>query len=76
MTATTKSKKKPAMPKKPYKVTIRWGSDNYADADPEHKPDTYTFATQAELDAFMLGATDAEGWDGFTVYEAGEEIRY
>lgn len=41
-------------------VTIKWGRSF-------HSTNTYEFATQAELDAFLKGAEEAEGWDGYEV---------
>lgn len=49
----------------PYKVQILWG---------EHPEDDYPiceyrFATEAELEAFVVGAEAAEGWMGYTVID-------
>jgi hypothetical protein len=56
--------------KYPHYVTIAWGSEGWRATDDEAPdPDTYRFATKAELDAFMNGVVEAEGWMGFEVKE-------
>tara|TARA_X000001036_G_scaffold414509_1_gene429791 strand:- start:1623 stop:1838 length:216 start_codon:yes stop_codon:yes gene_type:complete len=44
-----------------YKISILWGEE------PEigQKAITYTFNTQAELNAFNLGISEMDGWMGF-----------
>lgn len=32
--------------------------------------ESFTFATQAELDAFLLGLAVMDGWMGYTVYNS------
>lgn len=67
-----------------HKVTILWGEV----PEPGDQATTYEFATQAELDAFLLGVVNAGGYlnysyeaEGFTVptevnaYEAYHEQR-
>lgn len=51
-------------------VAIEWGSESWRAQDDE-APEaiTYTFGTKAELDAFMLGVAEAEGWMGYKVTE-------
>lgn len=46
-----------------FTISIKWG--DYLDE--ESPEETYSFATQAELDAFMLGVAEAEGWMGYTI---------
>ena len=55
---------------KPFKVRIKWG------IAPELGDTTltdYAFATQAELDAFMQGIDEMDGWSGYTVLDGDEE---
>ena len=44
-----------------YKITILWGQS------PEDGQEavTYSFDTQAELDAFELGVSEMDGWLGY-----------
>jgi hypothetical protein len=46
---------------KPFKITIKWGAYTL---DEDRPVETYDFETQAELDAFKLGLTEIESWDG------------
>jgi hypothetical protein len=55
---------------KPYSITILWGDD----AQPEEGPQTYSFKTKAELEAFKLGADEAIGWGDYAVWPEGEEF--
>ena len=48
-----------------FKVTVWWGKEAVNDANNLGK--TYEFETQAERDAFLLGAEEAEGWSEFSV---------
>lgn len=41
-----------------FKVTYLWAEE----PDPGDEARTYTFATQAELDAFNYGVSEANGW--------------
>jgi hypothetical protein len=50
-----------------HSITILWGSDPQEGDEPK----TYTFATKAELDAFMTGVAEAEGWMGYREIEPG-----
>lgn len=52
-----------------HEVTILWAERPEA----EDKAVTYTFDTLAELDAFMLGVTEAEGWLGLHVINDSRE---
>lgn len=47
-------------------VTIRWGG--YI-PDDEKPVETFSFATRAELDAFMTGVASAEGWTDYEIME-------
>lgn len=51
----------------PFHVKILWGEA------PEEgdEPQTYTFPTKAEKDAFMLGLAEMEGWMGYREIEDG-----
>lgn len=46
---------------KPFKVRILWGSESYR-ADGGDQPVEYSFATDAELNAFLLGAEESNGF--------------
>ena len=49
------------------KVSILWGeTPQIGDV-----ASTYTFATQGELNAFLLGINETEGWMGYAVVEEG-----
>ncbi len=41
-----------------FEITLLWGEN----PEEEDEAKTYTFATQAEIDAFMLGVEEANGW--------------
>lgn len=53
----------------PHHVTILWGEM----PEDEQEPQTYRFATKAELDAFMLGVYEMDGWLGLEVQEDSRE---
>lgn len=43
-----------------YNVTINWGDEG-------ENPQTYSFKTLAEIEAFRLGIYEAQGWDDYSV---------
>ena len=47
-------------------VIIEWGEMPECGSE-EH----YTFNTEAELNAFLLGVSEAEGWHGWQVIRKG-----
>jgi len=47
-------------------VIIQWGEMPDCGSE-EH----YTFDSEAELNAFMLGVAEAEGWHGYEVIRTG-----
>lgn len=47
--------------KKPFKITICWGGI----ITDERPISTYEFSTKEELDAFVLGTQEAEGWENW-----------
>jgi hypothetical protein len=51
---------------KKYKVKIFWGTDP---ATNDGKPCHYSFKTEAELDAFLLGVDEAAGWLEYEIIE-------
>jgi len=51
-----------------FEVTVLWGEC----PQPEDTPMTYTFNTQAELDAFNKGVDAAVGWMDVHVLEPGD----
>lgn len=53
----------------PHYVTIKWGEQYEGD---KH---TYRFETVAELNAFMMGCVEMEGWMGWEVTEDSRDDR-
>ncbi len=47
-------------------VTIAWGSKRHREMM-EQEPITYSFGTQKELNAFMLGADESNGYMDYEV---------
>ena len=60
--------------KKTIGVYVRWGCTLEQYPTPQDA-DYYEFDTQAELNAFLLGANEAEGWDGFETLTPEEMAR-
>tara|TARA_R100000656_G_C3879639_1_gene114131 strand:+ start:260 stop:445 length:186 start_codon:yes stop_codon:yes gene_type:complete len=52
---------------KEYQISITWGTE----VDGTALPETYTFKTKEELNAFRLGAAEACGWSDYNI--EGEE---
>ena len=46
-----------------YKIRILWGES----PDDGAKPTKYSFKTKAELDAFILGINEMDGWHGWEI---------
>ena len=61
---------------KPFKVWIRWGCANTQEEVYESPRDAneYSFATEAELAAFMFGVNEADGWLEADVFDTKEEL--
>ena len=59
------------MSKNNYKITILWGQC----PEPHQEPITYKFETQAELNAFMLGVDEMDGWLGYEVIYSEEDLK-
>lgn len=55
-----------------YQINIVWGSRPEKDSNLFE----YKFNTQAELDAFIKGIKEAEGWLGYTVIEPDKYIEW
>ena len=53
------------MPKK--SISILWG----AWPQEGQEAHTYTFKTQAEIDAFMLGVDEGNGWQDYAIVKKG-----
>lgn len=53
-------------------ITILWGQSPEEDDEPK----TYEFDTQAELDAFLLGIAEMDGWMGWREGESINEYRH
>jgi hypothetical protein len=51
----------------PLKITILWGKV----PEPGDAAQTYEFGTGAELDAFLLGIEEMDGWEGWREVEEG-----
>ena len=65
---------------KPFKIWVAWGSDagNAAEVNalkPEHYK-LYEFDTRAELDAFLLGVTEMDGWLMWHAREEDPDLTY
>lgn len=48
-----------------HSVSILWGSTH----EPDDEPVTYTFETSAELDAFLFGVQEMDGWMDYEIVE-------
>lgn len=53
------------MPQTTHSVRILWGGS----PEPGDKAKTYTFQTEAERHAFMLGVAEMDGWMGYRELE-------
>lgn len=53
-----------------YSVTILWGES----PEPGDEPKTYTFTTEAERDAFLLGVDEGDGWHGHEIISESEDL--
>jgi hypothetical protein len=53
-----------------FEAWIVWGSS----PDPGTRPERYAFDTQAELDAFRYGISEAEGWLGYDEADSYEFV--
>lgn len=51
----------------PHQVTVVWGESR----DEETRPNTYSFETEAEVHAFLLGVAEMDGWAGYEVVDDG-----
>ena len=51
------------MTTKKYKISILWGEAPEDTAEPI----VYSFETQEELDAFTLGISEMDGWQGYDI---------
>lgn len=51
-----------------FSIQILWGQAPEKDAEPQN----YTFNTKAELDAFLLGIAEGDGWMGYEVITEDE----
>ena len=54
---------------KKFSIYVVWGEE----VDKETKPSLYSFGTQVELDAFILGINEASGWLDAATFETHEE---
>jgi hypothetical protein len=52
-----------------FNVTIAWGSEHHRETM-EQEPIRYSFNTQEELNAFMLGADESNGYMEYEVVES------
>lgn len=48
-------------------IKIKWGEN----PDPDDEPVRYQFNTKAELDAFMHGIEETQGWFGYDIEARG-----
>jgi len=58
------------MSTKNYRISILWG-ESPGDYD---EPTSYIFKTKAEMDAFTLGISEMDGWQGYEIVSQGYEI--
>ena len=57
-----------------YTVKIAWGDETTRENNPDSCDSEYEFGTQAELDAFLLGVSEVEGWLEYEIVSVnGEE---
>jgi len=49
-------------------VTIQWGTVASLDTE-SNPPQTYEFDTKAELDAFLMGVDEMDGWLEYHIKE-------
>lgn len=56
---------------KQHQVHVLWGQC----PEEDDKPKTYTFKTKGELDAFMLGVAEMDGWMGYRTDECINDFR-
>ena len=54
---------------KKFSIYVVWGEE----VDKETKPSLYSFGTQVELDAFILGINEASGWFDAATFKTHEE---
>lgn len=50
---------------KKYKVKINWGSTSFGDEQMK----TYDFDTEKEMDAFLFGVDESNGWLSYDIVE-------
>lgn len=53
----------------PFFVTILWGEA----PQQQDSPIEYGFETQAELDAFLYGMAEMDGWGGYEITDSSDE---
>lgn len=58
---------------KPFQVTILWGSDPTREGSGDPEPHVYKFTSQAELDAFVVGVDESNGWMDYATYHNYQE---
>ena len=56
-----------------YSVSIRWGSNTIPEN--ERPICQYVFKTQAELDAYLQGVDDGNGWMDYEIIEDEEKSK-
>jgi hypothetical protein len=54
------------MSKEEFSITIHWGQPMSREENP---PVTYEFDTKKELEAFMLGVDEMDGWMEYVIIE-------
>ena len=55
---------------KPFEAVIHWGTESTRKENPEACH--YKFDTEAEMDAFLLGADESSGWSDYETVKTGE----
>ena len=54
-----------------YRISILWGEA----PEDDDEPTSYIFETKAEMDAFTLGISEMDGWQGYDIVSHGRETR-
>lgn len=57
---------------KKYQVEIRWGGEETREENPDEYS-VYTFDTEAELNAFLLGVTESNEWMDYEIVKDNDK---
>ena len=56
-----------------HSVTIEWGDESWRSQTDVQDVETYTFTSQEERDAFLLGIEEGVGWQGYKVLKGEKQ---